>query len=98
MPECNIDNLKVLLNIKKHGSQVFEIPYHLKETTMTVCSWGFEVHETIGKQIIIDLRSEIDKANVRLNKYVNTFRKASCNVWQDRPNLINYEQVQETKW
>ena len=41
-------------------------------------------------QIILDLRSEVDKANVRLNKHVTTFRKTPCNVWQDTPALVDY--------
>ena len=49
-------------------------------------------------QILLDLRTEIDKANVRLNKFVHTFRKTSCNVWQDKPSLSNYEEVIPSQW
>ena len=49
IPECNIDKITVLLDNKKKISQVFVIPYHLKETSMAVHTWGFETHQMIGK-------------------------------------------------
>ena len=44
------------------------------------------------------MRSEVDKANVRLNRHVNTFKKNPCDVWQDRPRLISYEACPPGEW
>ena len=44
------------------------------------------------------MRTEVDKANVRLNRHVNTFKKTNCDVWQDRPQLVSYEVSPPGKW
>ena len=44
------------------------------------------------------MRSEVDKANVRLNRKVNTFKKENCDVWQDRPQLVSYEICPQGRW
>ena len=43
MHEVNIDRLKVLLATRKEHSQVFDIPYHLKESGEPIYSWS-ELH------------------------------------------------------
>ena len=50
------------------------------------------------EQVILDMRTEVDKANVRLNRHVNTFKKTNCDVWQDRPQLVSYEVIPPGKW
>ena len=49
-------------------------------------------------EIFIDLRSEIDKANVRLSRHIHTFRRAPCNIWNDRPHLVSFEICKESSW
>ena len=52
----------------------------------------------VQNSIVLDLRSEFNKANQRLNKHIHTFKKSDCDVWQDRPNLISFEQVGFSDW
>ena len=42
--------------------------------------------------------SELDKQNVRLSRHHNTFRKTQCNVWNDRPELIDNRRSLESGW
>ena len=46
----------------------------------------------------MDFRKEIDKQNVRLGRHVNTFKAVDCDVFQDRPELVAYEQVIPSHW
>ena len=50
------------------------------------------------EQIIIDMRKEVDKQNVRLNRHVTSFKANDCDVFQDRPLLISYEKVTPSVW
>ena len=71
------------------------IPFPLRETGEPIKAW-----DGVGtrSQAILDMRSEIDKANVRLNRKVNTFKKENCDVWQDRPQLVSYEICPPGRW
>ena len=42
--------------------------------------------------------SELDKQNVRLSRHNNTFRKKQCNIWNDRPELIDKRRSFESGW
>ena len=42
--------------------------------------------------------SEVNKQNIRLSRHIDTFRKTQCNVWNDRPHLINFKRCIESKW
>ena len=48
--------------------------------------------------MIIDIRTSEEKENIRNCRVSYTFRVTSCNVWQDRPQLINFEPVKVKNW
>ena len=95
MYQCDSKKLLTYLKNRKKQNNIFVIPFHLKETGEAVHTWDQVQKRT---QIIIDQRSEVDKANVRLNRYCNTFKNQNCNVFQDRPKLISFEPAFPSDW
>ena len=43
------------------------------------------------EQVIFDLRDEKEQDDVKKNRLTDTFKRHNCDVWQDRPELMNYE-------
>ena len=70
-------------------------PSHIKDTGEPILPWP-EV--TQREQVILDMRKEVDRQNVKLNRFVNTFKATACDVFQDRPQLISYEKVTPSDW
>ena len=97
IPECALDKMLLIAETRKENSQVFVFPSNLIQAELGLHTWK-NVQRQEVHNIILDRRTEIDKANVRLNKHVHTFRKTECNVWQDRPNLRNTREVIPTNW
>ena len=94
-PKCNIESfLRYFIKLKE-SSQIFIFPYHLKESKQSFHTW-----DTVKQvdNIFIDLMSETDKQNIRLSRNVNTFRKTQYNIWNDRPELINFKRCLESEW
>ena len=95
MYDCNIDTLYTYISARKEISQVFEIPFHVKDSGEPIKPWS-DVQKR--QSILIDLRTEVTKANVRLGRNVHTYKTGYCNVWQDRPQLISFERVPYSEW
>ena len=74
---------------------LFMIPHQINLIGEHVHDWS---DVTLREQIILDMRNEIDKENVRLNRNINTFKADDCDVFQDRPEIIAYEQVTPCDW
>ena len=49
------------------------------------------------EQMILDLRSVLNKELDQQNKNTRTF-KSECDLWNDRPELVWAETVQVTEW
>ena len=95
MLECDIDQLSIYLNSRKERAQVFEIPFHLKDSGEPLYSWDC-VKER--ESILIDLRDEVTKANIRLNRNVHTYYNGYCDVWRDRPEVVSFEKIPSSDW
>ena len=93
---CETSRFLKMMKKRQKSNQIFLIPFHIKETLQHTVVW--ENLPSLPKQGIIDQRSAIDKANVRLGNNVSTFKKTNCDVWADRPQLISYEISTPSKW
>ena len=96
VPECAIDQIYLFLKYRKdHYSSVFYLPYHLQESGTLIHVW-----EKVAKPdaIVFDLRNEKVKRNVKKNRLAHTFKQRNCDVWQDRPQLLNLEKVLPKNW
>ena len=80
---CETSRFLKMMRNRQKSNQIFLIPFHIKETLQHTVAWD-DLPE-LPKQGIIDQRSAIDKANVRLGYNVSTFKKTNCDVWADRP-------------
>ena len=76
--------------------QIFVIPFHVRKTLQHAVEW--DGLNSMPTQAILDRRSELERANVRLGNNVSTFKKTNCDVWADRPTLISYEISSPGKW
>ena len=92
---CNIESLYRYFKRLRQTHQVLIFPYHLKESKQRLHVWDAQKRTD---DIFIDLMSELDKQNVRLCRHHNTFRKTQCNVWNDRPELIENRRSLESGW
>ena len=75
-----------------HDQKVFQFPYHLIEADFEPTQW-----RSVSKpeQMIIDLRTQEEKALIRQNKNTNTLRK-DYDIWQERPRIVAVEEGVES--
>ena len=74
---------------KEQKHKVFQIPYHLKDAGEKIKAWpGISDPDTV----ILDLREHTEKAATQNGKNIRTF-KLLVDVWQQQPQLINYEEI-----
>ena len=66
------------MKTRKNRHSLFVIPFHIKDTGEPIKAWS---DVTTRNQIILDLRTENAKQNVRLNRNVHTFKQADCDVF-----------------
>ena len=48
--------------------------------------------------VIFDLREEREKANVRLNRQVTTFKQGRSDIWLDRPYIVKSAKTDISRW
>ena len=48
--------------------------------------------------VIFDLREEREKANVRFNRQVTTFKQGRSDIWLDRPCIVNSKKTEISRW
>ena len=75
------DTLQFYKNMKKRREEflMFQIPFHIRKVGGDPTEqWDKVTH---FEQVILDMRSEVDLANVRLNRNPHTFKKSNCDVW-----------------
>ena len=68
---------------------MFFLPHHLHEMGLLREVWADYPFEAI----IFDLRDGYEKTENKKNRLATTFKKKKCDVWQDRPLLMNFENV-----
>ena len=79
------------------GQHSFQIPYIFKggaQVAQDFKAWR-EVKEP--EQVILDLRSDLNKQLDKQNKNTRTFN-TECDIWRDRPHLLVSEFVKVTEW
>ena len=62
-----------MMRNRRKNKKLFLIPFHIKETLQNTVAW--DGLPCLPKQGILDKRSELDKANIRLGNSVATFKK-----------------------
>ena len=58
------------------------MPFEIIQASEKLVDWK----QTMKSEVVIfDLREEREKANVRLNRQVTTFKQGRSDIWLDRP-------------
>ena len=95
MDQCNVRSFSNFFKQLKNDTQIFILPCHLKESKQKLHVWDPKAQVD---SIFIDSMSEVNRQNVRLSRHINTFKKTTCDVWNDRPQLVNFKRCIESEW
>ena len=71
------------------------MPFEIIQASEKLVDWK----QTMKSEVVIfDLREEREKANVRLNRQVTTFKQGRSDIWLDRPYIVKSAKTEISRW